>query len=232
MKHIPALSIVVPVYNEAASLASVIQSIFFYAKTLSLTFEIILVNDGSKDASAQIAQTLIGKISILKVVNHAYNQGFGAAIRTGIAHAQYEYVLCIPIDNPLEEESFLHFSQAAAKADVVLGYRLERRGYTTLMRCNSWIYHLFISWFFNLHYKDYNWIHLYKKSIFNEIQCKAKGIFILAEIIIEAHKKGFEIVEIPIAQQVRLHGTASAAQWKTMKKVALECWHYMQKNRR
>ena len=92
------------------------------------------------------------------------------------------------------------------------------------MQLNSFVFHKLISWLFNIHLKDYNWIHLYKRKLFFEdgISISSNGIMMLAEILIKAQRKGKVMKEIEIIQRARLTGTATAARFITVLKTIIE----------
>ncbi|MEX2590172.1 MAG: hypothetical protein WD334_08200, partial [Chitinophagales bacterium] len=117
-----------------------------------------------------------------------------------------------PADSPLDKDTcHTFFSSNIDFADIIISYRKERKGYTRSMLLNSKIYHFLISWLFSIKLKDYNWIHLYKRDIFNSIEINSKGLFMLSEVLVKANKLGFKIEEVEVDQKMRLTGIATVS---------------------
>jgi glycosyltransferase involved in cell wall biosynthesis len=158
---------------------------------------------------------------VFKIV-HKENGGFGSAIKKGISIAKNEYIICIPADSPLDEQTAKSFFEAHLKSDIVVSYRLERKGYSKWMLLNSKVFHFLVSNLFNIKLKDFNWIHLYKTEIFNHVDIQSKGIFMLAEVLVKAKKLKYSFIEIPVYQRQRLTGIATASKPSAVIKTILE----------
>lgn len=212
------VSVIIPAYNEEAIIETAVRQAYEVLVSHAADFEIIVVNDGSSDNTAAILNACFGNVPAIRIHHKNKNEGFGSAIRTGIALSTKTYFFCVPADSPLTIELYLAFSAHAAKADVLVSYRQQRVGYTPLMLFNSWLYHKTISILFGMHLRDYNWIHLYHRKIFDEgkITIEYNGIFMLAEILIKARRKGFTFYEFEVRQIQRLTGIATAAKPSAM----------------
>ena len=101
-----SLTIVVPAFNEEANLLPVIRRTVatLDAAGWAGKYEIIVVNDGSRDGTGSAADDLARSLSTVKVVHHAVNQGFGAALQSGYAKAVGTYATVIPADGEVEVE--------------------------------------------------------------------------------------------------------------------------------
>ena len=222
-----SFSILVPVYNEEAIVIAAIEQNIAVLTAAGVFYEIIVINDGSTDNTDFLLKNNFTDKEFVKIIHHSTNNGFGGAAKTGILHTKNNYIICVPADSPLTDEVFAAFIGAINKADIVVSYRIARLGYTPRMRFNSLVYHLLIEILFDIHFADFNWIHLYHRRIFDEgkIEITSKGIFMLAEILIKASWKGYSFYEIPVAQTERLTGIASASKFsvalKTLKEVIL-----------
>ncbi|HXH19084.1 MAG TPA: hypothetical protein VNJ07_08360, partial [Chitinophagales bacterium] len=138
--------------------------------------------------------------------------------KTGIEAATKEFILCIPADSPLTPEVLKAFIGAAGKADIIVSYRLERVGYSTRMKLNSKVFHFLVRTLFDIKLRDFNWIHMYHRRIFGDsgVKLKSKTLFMLAEVLISAKRKGFSFHEIPVHQTQRLTGIATASKLVTV----------------
>ncbi|MCA9962143.1 MAG: glycosyltransferase family 2 protein [Anaerolineales bacterium] len=119
----PDLSVIIPMYNESAVIGQVLRALLdLFATTLShLTFEIIVVDDGSSDDSA--AQVLQVAHPAIHLQQHPYNIGNGAAVKTGIRHAQGEYILLMDGDGQHKPEDIPRLLEYKDRYDLVVGAR-------------------------------------------------------------------------------------------------------------
>ncbi len=115
------LSVVMPVYNERATLRTVIERVL----SLSLDMELICVDDGSKDGSVEILKELAAQYPQIRFIEQPHNMGKGAALRRGIAEATGDYVIVQDADLEYDPEDYHHLLEplVAGKADVVYGSR-------------------------------------------------------------------------------------------------------------
>ena len=207
------LSIVTPCYNEEEIIADTIRNNISVLDKYNVCYEQIVVNDASSDNSLQRIYEVSELNKKIKVFTNATNMGFGGAIRRGIELSTMPNILCIPADNPLDEVTLDELLKEIHNADVIVGYRSKRLGYSRFMLFNSYCYHWLISNLFKLKLKDYNWVHMYKKYIFDQgkVSIQYDGIFMLAEVLIKASYSGFKIKEVKIDQKQRITGVASAS---------------------
>lgn len=219
-----SISFVTPVYNEEAILEKNVSENIAIIDSLVQNYELILVNDGSIDKSWSLMNKLGLSFKKIVLVNRLKNEGIGAAILTGILMAKKGFVICIPADYVLTQESLSLLQSQIEHADVVLGYRENRVGYSKRMKINSFAFGYLVEVLFKIYVKDFNWIHGYKLSNFNNhnLTIDSKGIFSLAEVVIRAKINRLEIIEIPIKQTQRLTGVATASRWSSVFKTLYE----------
>lgn len=228
MSNAFSVSVVTPVFNEEQIIESAVRTNLKLLRQFNCDFEILLVNDGSKDNSAQIIDRCFSSAPEIKIIHKAVNEGFGGAVKSGITGAKKEFILCIPADSPLTPEVLTAFAEAAGKADIIVSYRLERLGYSWRMKLNSKVFHFLVSRLFDIQLRDFNWIHMYHRRIFgdNGIKISSKGLFMLAEALIDARRKGFSFYEIPVHQTQRATGVATASKLTTVLKTLREIAAY------
>ncbi len=120
MKNIPALSIIIPAYNEEASIADVISGVQETLKEIE--HEIIVVNDGSRDKTAELADS-----GGARVIHHKTNKGYGASIKSGIRHALHEWIAIIDGDGQHNPRDLLRVAEPLKEEyDCVIGVRDQR----------------------------------------------------------------------------------------------------------
>jgi glycosyltransferase involved in cell wall biosynthesis len=209
------LSVVVPAYNEEALLDGCIRRLHAALAALGVHAEIIIVNDGSRDRTPQIADTLARELPGIVTVHQA-NQGIGGAFRAGTARASGEYLMLWPADMPAGPDDLAPYTKQFGRADVIVGVRRARLGYNPLMQFNAWLYPKLVATLFGLRLRDVNWIHVYRRSLFNKITLTQRGIPMLVEALVRLRDLGATFSEVEVAMKVRLGGVASASRFKVM----------------
>lgn len=215
------LSVIVPVFNEEEILEQSIFSIKNSLDGLNLEYEIILIDDGSRDGTGEICDSLSKKIKEIRVYHHRNNRGLGAVVRNGIENSHNELIIISPIDSPLELYELKRFIDAIQNSDMAIGYRTKRPGYSFIMRTGSKLMNILINKLFGLRIKDFNWIHLYRRNIFETIKIESNGIFYLAEVVIKASYAGFKINQVPAEMRLRTTGVSTIRKPKVIIKTLI-----------
>jgi glycosyltransferase involved in cell wall biosynthesis len=213
----PALSVVVPAFNEELLLDGAIRRLRHTLDELRLPAEIIIVNDGSHDRTGAIADTLAAGLAGV-VVRHQENQGIGGAFRHGASIATGDYIILWPADMPADPDDLAPFAAEFDRADVIVGVRRRRVGYNPLMAFNSWLYPKLVATLFDLRLRDVNWIHAYRRTQFLKIRLTQRGIPMLAEALVRLRDIGASFVEVDVAMKARLGGVPSAARLRIMRR--------------
>lgn len=214
---IPDLSLVVPAFNEEADLDESIRRANGTLESLGVPYEILVVNDGSKDRTGSIADQLAADLPKVRVF-HQKNQGIGGAFRTGVENSLGRYIALWPVDMPCTPEGLSPFTSAIGKASVIVGCRRARVGYNPLMRLNAGIYPYLVRALFGLRLRDVNWICLYDRELLRRIPLTQSGIPMLAEILVRMRDAGATFHEIDVEMVQRTTGVPSAARFKVMRR--------------
>ncbi len=117
----PELSVVLPVYNEEDAVADTVREIIEQLTSQKMTYEIVLVDDGSVDASAARVENIDNPA--VRLVQHPYNIGNGAAVKTGIRQARGKYILLMDADGQHLPRDIPRFLELADRYDMVVGAR-------------------------------------------------------------------------------------------------------------
>ena len=213
----PALSVVVPAFNEELLLDEAIRRLHRTLAALRLSAEIIVVNDGSRDRTGAIADTLAQELPGI-VVCHQENQGIGGAFRHGASVATGDYLILWPADMPADPADLAPYAAEFGRADVIVGVRRRRVGYNPLMAFNSWLYPKLVATLFDLRLRDVNWIHAYRRTRFLQIRLTQRGIPMLAEALVRLRDIGASFVEVDVAMKARLGGVPSASRLRVMRR--------------
>ena len=205
----PDVTIVVPAYNEEANLRPTITAVAAKLRELGRSYEVLVVDDGSTDGTAEVARELAAGDPGVRLISHERNLGPGSGVVTGIAHAMGDAILFIPADLAMDLDDLHKYFDAAAEADVVVGLRSDRRDYSGFRKLVSVANIALIRVLFGMRLRQFNYIHLYKRRIFERITVESRGVFMAAEVLVKARDLGYRLVEVEIGYVPRQAGMAS-----------------------
>ncbi len=209
------LSVFYPAYNEGERIAKTIEKTFAYLPKVAKKYEVIVVNDGSKDNTGSVVEKLMKKYKELKMITHSPNKGYGEALKSGFANSQYEWVVFTDSDGQFDFGEISEFikTQRRTKADLVIGY-YKKRAVPFYRKLNSQLWQLIVYMLFGLKVRDIDCaFKLINRKVIEGIGPleSGRGAFISSEFLIKAKKKGFKIVEIPITHYARAGGKGTGA---------------------
>jgi glycosyltransferase involved in cell wall biosynthesis len=212
MKPHVQLSLIMPVYNEEALLEHSVTLTIAVAEQLGLTYEVIIINDGSTDRTKEITERLHQRHpGIVRTAHNKTNRRMGGALLRGFRLARAEWCLFSPIDNPLSASQMRQFVHAATQADIVVGYRSRRVGYSLWMRLASGIYWRLLRMCFGTRLRDLTWIAMYRRSIFTQINPRFRWVTFFPEVILKAERLGLRIVEVRCDMRPRAQGKGTVS---------------------
>jgi glycosyltransferase involved in cell wall biosynthesis len=133
----PGLTVIVPAWNEEGRLATTVEEVVLAAQRHLRNYEIILVNDGSTDRTAVVAESLAARYANIRVIHHATNRGVGAAYYTGLLLARYPYLTLVPGDNAFHVSGLDAVFALVGSVEMVVSYRANPRARTPLRRLLS-----------------------------------------------------------------------------------------------
>ncbi|MBI2028412.1 MAG: glycosyltransferase family 2 protein [Candidatus Levybacteria bacterium] len=200
------LSVFLPTYNEEENIQKAVESIYNYIEKNILDFELIVVNDGSKDKTKDIVEKLKKKYKNLRLINHTKNMGYGRALRSGFENSRKKHIFYTDADNQFDISEIKKLIPLLKEYDIVSGYRIKRRD--PLMRIIiADTYNLLIRILFNLKIRDVDAsFKIYKRRIFDNISLKSNTGLIDAEVLIKSLKNGYSIGQIGVSHFPRRFG--------------------------
>ncbi|QQS38670.1 glycosyltransferase family 2 protein [Candidatus Woesebacteria bacterium] len=212
---IDELSVFFPAYNEEAQIEKTVASAIKILKNTAKKWEVLIINDGSKDNTLQKAEKIALKERSVRVINHKQNRGYGAAIKSGFYNAKYDWIAFTDADGQFDFAEIDKFveTQKQTKADLVIGYYLDRKvSFFRKLNTTAWETVVFI--LFGLRVKDIDCgFKLISKKVVTHIPKleSERGAFISSEFLIKARKNGFKIVEIGVHHYPRVTGKGTGA---------------------
>lgn len=203
------LSIILPAYNEQDSLKLVVKSVLDVVIPLIPNFEIIIIDDGSTDRTAEIAAEL-SQSPHIRFFQHPQNLGMGKAIKTGINNARFPLIMDIPCDYQFDSRDIPKFMDKIKMEDIVVGYRFKKNE-SFQRRFYSNFNLILLNLLFGLKLKDPTWVKMFRRGICEKINLESDGFFWETEILIKAKNHGFKIGEVPTNAQTRYSGISKGS---------------------
>jgi glycosyltransferase involved in cell wall biosynthesis len=211
----PFLTVFVPAYNEEGNLLRCVDVIFAKLGELGVSAEILIVDDGSRDRTGDLADELAARDERIQAIHHPVNRGIGAAFVTAAAQARGQWLILIPADLALHPDELRRYVEAAPQADVVVGLRSDRSDYTLLRRIVSFTNIRLVQLLFGMKERQFQYISMYKLDVLRAIDIEYWGsAFFHAEILIKAKALGYRLVEVEIRYAPRLTGKPTGAKLK------------------
>ena len=202
-----SLTVFFPAYNDSGTIASLVISALQSASKLTPDYEVIVVNDGSSDSTAQILRELERVYPPLKIVTHDVNRGYGGALRSGFANASKDVIFYTDGDaqyDPAEIE--LLWPRMTPGVDLVNGYKISRSDPWHRIVIGR-IYHHTVKIMFGLRVRDVDCdFRLLRRSIFDRVRLEKNSGVICLEMMKKIQDAGFRIVEVPVHHYHRAHG--------------------------
>jgi glycosyltransferase involved in cell wall biosynthesis len=197
----PLLSVIIPAYNEAGTIRQILEKI----QAVPIQKEIIVVDDGSTDATVAIVRCLQGPN--LKIIHHTSNRGKGSAVATGLVHATGDYCIIQDADLEYDPNDYLKLLTVvqAGEADVALGARFTR-GYRGLLvhRLGNRFLTGLINILFGARLNDcFSCYKLLRRETLQALALTSQGFDIEAEIIVKATRRHLRVKEIPVYYRPR-----------------------------
>jgi glycosyltransferase involved in cell wall biosynthesis len=201
------LSVFFPAYNDSGTIASMVIRAVHAAAEVTPDFEVIVVDDGSADATAHIADELARTYPQVRVVHHARNRGYGGALQTGFRAATKPLIFYTDGDAQYDPaELVLLWAKMTPDADLVNGYKISRADPLHRVVIGR-LYHHIVSLLFGLSVRDVDCdFRLMRRAIFERINLEKTSGVICLEMMKKIHDAGFRIVEVPVHHYHRAFG--------------------------
>ncbi|MFP6655984.1 MAG: glycosyltransferase family 2 protein [Myxococcota bacterium] len=218
----PVLSLVFPAFNEAENLPRLLESALSIGHGLDLDFEIIIVDDGSQDRSAELLAAAGGRDRRIRVVEHAANQGYGAALRSGLREARGEFVFFSDADLQFDLAEIRHLLEFAGEFQIVAGYRAPRRD-PWIRRAIAAVWGGLVRILFDLQIRDIDCaFKLFHRDVLDAIPIESIGAFVNTEILARARAAGFAIKQVPVSHRPRRSGRQTGAHPRVILRAIVE----------
>ncbi len=224
----PSISAFFPAFNDGGTIASMVVSAEATLCSLTDDFEIIVVNDGSTDYTADILKELAARYPSLRVIDHGRNRGYGAALRTGFAAATRELVFYTDGDAQYDPRELRRLAEAMSpEVDVVNGYKIDRSD-PLHRKIIGRVYHHIVRAAFGFRLRDVDCdFRLLRRRVFDVVDLQSNTGTICLELVKKLQDAGFRFAEVPVHHFHRAYGKSQFFNfrrlWRTLIQL-IELW--------
>ncbi len=210
------ISLVLPAHNEEPNIRAVVEEAAQVLTTAFSDYEIVVVNDGSKDRTLQIAQQLASENPHVKVVNHPVNRGYGAALTSGFNAATGDYIMFMDSDRQFDINDVHRLTPFVPEYDSVAGYRIKRNDPAHRL-LNARIFGFAVMLLFDIHVRDIDCaFKIFHADVLRGINLGSPGALINTEILAKAKARGCTLTQVGVNHYPRLEGEQSGASVKVV----------------
>jgi glycosyltransferase involved in cell wall biosynthesis len=207
---------VLPAHNEEPNIRAVVEEAARVIPTAFTGYEIIVVNDGSKDNTLEIAQALSDEDPNVRVVNHPVNRGYGAALTSGFNAATGDFIMFMDSDRQFDINDIHLLTPFVDDYDIVAGYRIKRSDPTHRL-INAAIFGMAVTLLFDINVRDIDCaFKIMRADVLKGINLESPGALINTEILAKARAQGRTLTQVGVNHYPRLEGEQSGASLKVV----------------
>lgn len=206
-----SLSLIVPAYNEEAGIRQALEEADDSLAELADAYEILVVDDGSRDATARLAAETACARPAVRLLRHEVNRGYGAALRTGFEAARFDRVAFTDADCQFYLADLAFLVPLTDRAPLAVGFRVGRQD-TWLRRFFSWGYNALVRLLLGTRVRDCDCaLKVFRKEALENLLPESSGFFVNAEMLARARKLGYRVAEAGVRHRPRLHGSSKVS---------------------
>ena len=227
-ERVERLSYFFPAHNEEANLRGLVEEALEALPGLAEAFEIVIVDDGSRDATGTIADELVAAHpGVVRAVHHPTNLGYGAALLSGFRAARHDLVAFTDGDRQFRVADIGRLTErlaAADRPDVVVGYRMKRAD-PLVRTLYARVYRFANLVWFGLRVRDVDCAcKLFRRAALEGVAVESGGAFFSAELLIKLRAVGRTVVEVGIPHHPRTAGSATGANPRVVFRAVRDFW--------
>jgi glycosyltransferase involved in cell wall biosynthesis len=206
-----SLTVSLPAYNEEGNIGAMVDMVRQQVGPLVDDLEIIVVDDGSRDGTADVVAEIASRDPRVRLVRHPVNQGYGAAVYDGIRAASKAFVFFTDSDLQFTFDELPAFLACVRDADMIIGYRQARS--------DPWFRRVFgygWSWLVNVLFghtaRDVDCAYkLFRREVIEQVDVVSRGAMFSAEFLVRTRRAGFRVAELPVSHHPRVAGKQTGA---------------------
>ena len=226
---VKSLSVIFPAFNEEANIRAVVEDAYRDIWKITPVFEVIVVNDGSKDRTGDICDRLAEEFSEVRVVHHARNRGYGAALKSGIESARYDLIFFTDADGQFDLKEVAALLEQTDAYDIVAGYRARRQDPPHRLLF-AWGWNILVRLVLGIRIRDIDCaFKVFNRRVFNKVQIQSVGAMVNTEIFAQVSRFGMTVKEVPVSHFPRRYGESTGGNVAVIAKAFRELIRMRQK---
>lgn len=222
----PSISLVLPAYNEADNIEPVIAEATPALASITGDYEIVVVDDGSRDETAAVTRRVAEGDPHVRLVQHAVNQGFGASVFTGFTSAVKDWIFYTDADRQFVLSELARFVPLMGQADLIAGYRAPRRDpFLRVLYGKGWS--VLCTLLFGYTVRDVDCgFKLLRRAMVDELapHIRSRGATFSIEWLARAKRSGYRFAELPVSHRPRVAGSQTGANVRVITRAFRELW--------
>jgi len=224
----PALSVVIPAYNESANILGTLQNVTAAIGQAGLDAEILVIDDGSTDDTAALVSATASRYPGVRLLQNGRNMGFGATYRHGVAAAAGDYIVMVHGDNAWGAATLRDLFARVGQADIVIGYTRDMwRSRTVARTVISKTFTMIVNAITGRGLQYYNGLQIHRAEVLKGMTIQSSGFGFQPEVLVKALGQTQTLIEVPMDLREREHGASKAFRWKN----AVDVYHTLRRLR-
>ncbi len=202
---------VIPSYNEGPGVVTALTRTVDALRAASINFEVVFVDDGSTDDTAEQAEAVAARSPELRILRNPHNLGCIGALLRGFSEARGEFVTFNGTDLPFApEDTMVALERMLSGADVVVVQRRNRQAYHLRRKVISLANIFVLRLLLRSPFSDHNFVQFYRRSVLEQLAVSTRGVgSVTPELILKARRQGFRIESVTCEYHERQHGRSS-----------------------
>jgi glycosyltransferase involved in cell wall biosynthesis len=219
----PGLTVFFPAYNDSGTIASMVVSAVLAAGRLTPDFEVLVINDGSRDATPLIVDELARVYPQVRAIHHQGNRGYGGALRSGFAGATKDWIFYTDGDAQYDPSEMADlWAKRGPGVDMVNGYKISRSDPLHRILIGR-LYHHAVKLLFGLKVRDVDCdFRLLRRAIFERVTLTTSSGVICLEMMKKIQDAGFSIAEAPVHHYHRAYGKSQFFNFRRVARTAVD----------
>jgi glycosyltransferase involved in cell wall biosynthesis len=219
-----SISAFFPAYNDAGTIASMVVTVLLTLRELTDDYEILVINDGSKDHTPQVLDELARVYpNEVRIIHHQKNRGYGGALRSGFANARKEWIFYTDGDAQYDARELKLLAELVTpQIDFINGWKIERNDPLHRIVIGR-LYQYFVKLSFGLKLKDVDCdFRLMRRAVFDKVHLEADSGVICVELMKKVQDAGFRLAETPVHHFHRAYGRSQFFNFRRLARVAVD----------
>ncbi|MCK4660832.1 MAG: glycosyltransferase family 2 protein [Phycisphaerae bacterium] len=210
------LSVFFPCYNEEPNVERTTLAALKACRRISSDFEVLIVNDGSKDRTGELADQLAAQHAEVRAVHNNPNRGYGGALQRGFREARKQWVFYTDGDGQFDFEEIDKLLPLMREYDIVSAYRLNRQD-PLIRKINAFCWGCLVNLLFGMRIRDIDCaFKIFPRKLFDKIEMRSEGALIDTEVLARARRLGYTIGQIGVHHYPREAGEQTGANLKVI----------------